>query len=100
MLMPGATLLRAEPVAERLRELLTQTPLTHAETSVSLSVSIGVAQWRGAGDELSQLLLRADAALFQAKVQGRNRVVLAAATVAIAVNGESTAPRRQVSRVL
>lgn len=101
LLMPAAALSRGEPVAERLRELLSATPLTHAAQSVALSVSIGVAQWRGAGDELSQLLLRADAALFQAKVQGRNRVVLAAGGgLAVAVNDASAAPRGQMSQVL
>ena len=42
-----------------------------------LSVSIGVAQWADASEDTSRLLVRADAALYQAKLQGRNRVVTA-----------------------
>jgi diguanylate cyclase (GGDEF)-like protein len=75
VLMPGASLAQAQPIAERLRERLYATPLVCAETTVPLSISIGIAQWRGGGEDLSQLLVRADTALFQAKGQGRNRVV-------------------------
>lgn len=77
VLFPGAGSMQAEQLAERLRNLLATNPLTHESASIPMSMSVGVAQWRGAADELAQLLLRADAALFQAKVQGRNRVVVA-----------------------
>ncbi|MGH8179170.1 MAG: diguanylate cyclase [Steroidobacter sp.] len=83
VLMPGATLSHAEPVAERLRELLAASPLLHGATHAPLSVSIGIAQWCGGEDDASRLLSRADAALFQAKVQGRNRVVTARDDAAI-----------------
>lgn len=83
MMMPGAALLHAEPVAERLRELLAASPLIHGAMRAPLSVSIGVAQWRGGEDDVSRLLSRADAALFQAKVQGRNRVVTAMSAATI-----------------
>jgi diguanylate cyclase (GGDEF)-like protein len=76
VLMPATALVQAQPIAERLRERLLATPLLNAATEVPLSISIGIAQWRGVGDELSQVLVRADTALFQAKGQGRNRVVL------------------------
>jgi GGDEF domain-containing protein len=43
------------------------------------ALSIGLAQWSGdAGEDMSRLLVRADAALYQAKQAGRNRVVGAA----------------------
>ncbi|HMN45366.1 MAG TPA: GGDEF domain-containing protein [Povalibacter sp.] len=77
VLFPGVTSMQAEQLAERLRNLLATNALLHGSVSIPMSMSIGVAQWRGAADDLSQLLLRADAALFQAKVQGRNRVVIA-----------------------
>jgi diguanylate cyclase (GGDEF)-like protein len=76
VLMPGASLAQAQPIAERLRERLCATPLMAAQTTVPLSISIGIAQWRDGSEDLSQLLVRADTALFQAKDQGRNRVVL------------------------
>jgi diguanylate cyclase (GGDEF)-like protein len=86
VLMPDATLQLAHPVAERLRQLLATNPLVHNDLSVNLSVSIGVAEWTGLDDDSPNLLQRADAALFQAKVQGRNRVVTALpAPIAMAV---------------
>jgi diguanylate cyclase (GGDEF)-like protein len=77
VLMPGTTLDQAHPVADRLRELVATNPLVHFEIRVAMSVSIGIAQWHGAAEDSSHLLSRADAALFQAKVLGRNRVVQA-----------------------
>jgi diguanylate cyclase (GGDEF)-like protein len=74
-LMPGATLDAARPVAERLRGGLDASPLIVGDKSVPVSVSIGIAQWAGAAEDASRVLVRADAALYQAKTQGRNRVV-------------------------
>jgi diguanylate cyclase (GGDEF)-like protein len=78
-LMPGATLDTAQPVAERLRSALDATPLALDSASVALSVSIGIAQWTDPYEDASRLLVRADAALYQAKLQGRNCVVAAGA---------------------
>jgi len=44
---------------------------------VPLSVSIGIAQWSGSYEDVSRLLIRADAALNQAKQGGRDRVASA-----------------------
>jgi diguanylate cyclase (GGDEF)-like protein len=74
VLMPGASLDTARPAAERLREQLTADSPQFQGTSVTISVSIGIAQWADHAEELSRLLIRADAALYQAKAQGRNRV--------------------------
>jgi diguanylate cyclase (GGDEF)-like protein len=78
-LMPGATLDAAGPVAERVRERLSARPLLLDAVSVHLSVSIGVAQWNPPDEDVSGLLRRADAALYRAKAQGRDRVVAAVA---------------------
>jgi diguanylate cyclase (GGDEF)-like protein len=81
VLLPGVTLTEAVPVAERLRALVVNTPLADGGTpiAVSVSVSIGLAEWAGADEDLSRLLVRADAALYQAKQRGRDRVALAEA---------------------
>ena len=42
-------------------------------TQKQISLSIGVAQYRN-GDKITDLISRADAALYQAKQMGRNRV--------------------------
>ena len=77
-LMPGVALDAVRPVAERLREQLAAQPLQLDGTSVAVTVSIGVAQWGHPADDVSRLLVRADAALYLAKQRGRNRVVAAA----------------------
>jgi diguanylate cyclase (GGDEF)-like protein len=80
VVFPESIPTQAGHLAERLRDQLTSNPLVHGSTSIPLSMSVGVAQWRGGNEDLSHLLLRADAALFQAKVQGRNRVVVSIET--------------------
>ena len=47
-----------------------------APAPVAVTLSAGLAEAR-AGDTLGDLLRRADAALYEAKAQGRNRLVLA-----------------------
>jgi diguanylate cyclase (GGDEF)-like protein len=77
VLLPGLTLSAALPVAERLRELVASAPLPHAGSNIALSVSIGMAEWGGAPEEMSRLLVRVDAALYEAKQHGRDRVAAA-----------------------
>ena len=79
VLMPETTLERAAEVAERLRLALAAESVLapDSQSSISFTVSIGVGQL-GAGDTtLDALLRRVDAALYQAKQGGRNRVVCA-----------------------
>ncbi|HEY4956325.1 MAG TPA: GGDEF domain-containing protein, partial [Caldimonas sp.] len=78
-LMPGATLDAAGPVAERVRERLSASPVVLDSSDVHLSVSIGMAQWNPPDEDVSRLLGRADSALYLAKAQGRDRVVAASA---------------------
>ena len=74
-LLPGATLEAARPLAERLRGCLGAEPIAFDAVEVPISASIGIAQWADPQEDASRLLVRADAALYQAKLQGRNRVV-------------------------
>ncbi len=77
-LLPGTTLETSRQAAERLRAYVDANPLPlEEEASVPLSVSIGIAQWTDGAEDASRLLSRADVALYQAKLQGRNRVVVA-----------------------
>jgi diguanylate cyclase (GGDEF)-like protein len=78
VLMPGATVESARSVAERLRAALaTDAPLVEG-AALRLSASIGLAQWREPAEEPSGLLMRADAALYRAKLRGRDCVVVQA----------------------
>ena len=76
LLLPGLTLVEALPVAERLREALAAQRLSGSRgaAAMELSVSIGVAGWEPGAGGPEQVLARADAALFEAKAAGRNRV--------------------------
>jgi len=62
--------------AERLRHRIASQPCVINGTSVSMTVSIGVAIHEH-GQRLAQLLARADELLYEAKRSGRNRVVSA-----------------------
>ncbi|MFF7860255.1 sensor domain-containing diguanylate cyclase [Pseudomonas monteilii] len=75
MMLPGASLEVAAVVAERLRVTVQDTPL---EPVGAVTISLGVARWDGeAGDEPVETLSEADRALYRAKQEGRNRVVIA-----------------------
>lgn len=63
-------------VAERIREQIAQSMVTGLPAGKRITVSIGVAQHR-APDPIESTIARADAALYQAKSAGRDRVVLA-----------------------
>lgn len=70
----GATLVA---IAERARTAIEQLAITHHGREVRVTMSIGAAHFPDAGDDIEDLLLAADNALFAAKDGQRNRVVLA-----------------------
>jgi diguanylate cyclase (GGDEF)-like protein len=79
VLLYGDDSQQAREHAERLRQALLDLRLPHAGSSTSavLSISIGVAvRHADANLSISRLMSLADRALYQAKSQGRNRVVL------------------------
>ena len=66
-----------EPLLERVRQAVADMTLPMADgTTLRLTVSIGVAHWRP-GEPIEGVLQRADAALYDAKRLGRNRVIWA-----------------------
>ncbi len=78
LLLPQTRARDAVLIAERLRAALETSPVSIGTTVVSLTVSVGVAQWRQAAQETAeQLLGRADQALYAAKQAGRNQVQVA-----------------------
>lgn len=66
----------ASAFAERLRQALTQLRFDHERAGLAVTISIGVTEHR-IGESLVTLIARADAALYQAKRAGRNRILLA-----------------------
>lgn len=82
VLLPETRLAAAERVAERIRQRIAGSPITHEAVSFVLTASIGVAEWNGLGETLAGLLDRADQALYCAKQQGRNQIMVAAPAAA------------------
>lgn len=76
-LLPGTDRIQAEAVAERLRRNTADMTVEWQGMPLSLGVSIGVAEVDGRVSNFDGLIARADAALYQAKDAGRNRVVVA-----------------------
>ncbi|OUR76414.1 PleD family two-component system response regulator [Alphaproteobacteria bacterium 46_93_T64] len=78
VLMPDTDLAVAMGVAERLRREIADFPFVvpKADLSLEISCSLGVAM-SGENENGDSLLKRADEALYQAKRDGRNRVVTA-----------------------
>jgi diguanylate cyclase (GGDEF)-like protein len=78
ILLEGADLEAAAASAEGLRIRLSELPFNADCCERSVTCSLGVAEARP-GESIDQLLKRADAALYQAKQKGRDRVVAATA---------------------
>jgi diguanylate cyclase (GGDEF)-like protein len=75
VLMPHTDREAGHLAAERLRVAVAA--MVHMVSSTApLSISIGLADWRK-GEQLADLLRRADQALYRAKESGRNRVEVA-----------------------
>lgn len=72
--LPETTPDGAAAVAEALRAGVSTTPIDADGKALDVTISIGVAAWTG--QELEDLVSRADRALYAAKAAGRNRVIL------------------------
>lgn len=90
VILPGASAAQALEAAEHLRERLCATPFAvdrpDYESPIYLSASLGVASLREhvapggrSAGRANQLIRMADSAMYRAKAEGRNRVVLAEA---------------------
>jgi diguanylate cyclase (GGDEF)-like protein len=74
LVLPGASPQHAGEIAEAARAAIERQARSIDGCPVALTVSIGIAAWR-AGEPVADLIARADAALYRAKDEGRNRVV-------------------------
>lgn len=73
VLLPNTTVEGAGAVAERIHEAVRNQVLEMAEGTVTYTISIGIAEFNGADDSLFDLIKQADAALYKAKLSGRNQ---------------------------
>jgi diguanylate cyclase len=73
ILLPNTGIAEAERILQRIQRELTRQFFLHDNERVLITFSAGVAQ-RREGEGESALLARADAAMYEAKAHGRNRV--------------------------
>lgn len=75
-MLPDCTLDRAEARAEQIRVAIATASSGDNSPGIPISASFGVAVTARSGYELRELLIHADEALYKAKREGRNRVVV------------------------
>lgn len=76
VLLPGTVSDSAYKLAEKLRQDIDVNPVVWQGVTISCQVSIGLASTEAEpGFDFEKLYSASDAALYQAKQQGRNRVV-------------------------
>jgi len=76
LILPDHTLEQAACRAERLRQQVSELAMPWQGQTITLTISLGCAATRG-DQSIDYLLMMADRALYLAKEQGRNRVVVA-----------------------
>lgn len=78
IILPNKSHAVIKKIAERVHAAVKRTPIRCDDNlDLSVTVSLGVASMR-AGDSLSSLIARSDAALYEAKNAGRDRIVFSA----------------------
>jgi diguanylate cyclase (GGDEF)-like protein len=76
VLLTNTPLVEALNALERIRHTLDNSPIHFGGHTIYATVSIGAVQWMAAHTDVDAMLAHADAALYAAKRQGRNRVQL------------------------
>ncbi|MDJ0652734.1 MAG: GGDEF domain-containing protein [Xanthomonadales bacterium] len=78
ILLPETPLDKAFQVAEKIRQAVSKTPFAFRERRVQVTVSVGVSELES-NQSISELVEKADVALYGAKSSGRNRAMTSAA---------------------
>ena len=74
MLLPGLSLAAAVKTAEKLRRLIEEQDFSIRENRIRITASFGVVEFTREGNIFEEAYVKADAALYLAKQEGRNRV--------------------------
>jgi diguanylate cyclase (GGDEF)-like protein len=74
LLLPATSLDQGREVADRIRARFAATQLVVGADTLATTVSVGVTTSQGHNPDLARIMVAADAALYRAKAEGRNRV--------------------------
>lgn len=77
VILPETPKHQASRVAERLRRAIAEIEVPSETAILRVTASFGLAHLSGQEDDLESVLIRADKAVYQAKAEGRGRVVIA-----------------------
>lgn len=78
IVIPGCNAVESSKLAARIKEKIAQTPIEYNEYQIEITVSMGIAEYQKETDSLiTDMISRADVAMYQAKEEGRNRIVIA-----------------------
>lgn len=75
--LAGTDRIAAEGVAKKLSHAISKTCFIYKDSQIELTISIGVTQVEDGDDSPERILSRVDKALYKAKAQGRDRVIVA-----------------------
>ena len=73
-MLPGTPSLGAAIIAERIRAIAEGLQVTYEEETIQFAISIGISQMLESDKNCNAVLNRADSAIYQAKIKGRNRI--------------------------
>ena len=92
IVLPESTIERARSAAEALRQRIANTTVRDGANTVHVTTSVGITITRPGETDIPRLLGRADAALYQAKSEGRNRIVVALGDKGVGVTAGAATP--------
>ena len=76
IILPNTNAQGAKVVAQRLRANIESTPVPFEKIQIPVTASLGIAEFHTTITDPEELIANADAALYEAKEKGRNRVVV------------------------
>lgn len=75
IILPETNIKDGEKIARKIREMIEEFPFHYHNISIQVTISIGLATYNG--ESLEELMDRVDSALYKAKTNGRNQVIMA-----------------------
>lgn len=76
LILPSTNVEGAYIISENIRKLIYTTPLLANNKKIQMSISIGITTLQTSNEDINDLLLRVDSALYEAKENGRNQTII------------------------